>query len=287
MVAASRDAVSRRDTHRLGYRRVDDDQDVPVLIDTMDATAGWEATIALRSWERRHLRLAAGERLLDVGCGLGDASLALAGDLGAHGEIVGIDISTSMLDVARARATAAACRVRFSVGDAVALDEPDRSFDATRSERTLQWLADPQAGVTELARVLRPGGRMGLIDTDWSTLRLDVGDRTVTELVRAAMAAERRRPSNVGRRLGALARAAGLDVLAATSATQVWRTWDPDQSAAPAGCFSMRSLADDLVATALLDAADTDRFVEHILDAARHDRFVMSLTMSAVVATAP
>ena len=127
---------------------------------------------------------------------------------------------------------------------------------------------------------------MGLIDTDWSTLRLDIGDTTVAELVRAAMAAERRRPSNVGRRLGALAGAAGLDVLAATSATQVWTTWDPDQSAAPAGCFSMRSLADDLVATALLDATDTDRFVEHILDAARHDRFEMSLTMFAVVATA-
>jgi len=256
-----------------------------VLIDTMDVTAGWEATIALRSWERLHLRLAEGERLLDVGCGLGDAALALAGDLGENGQIVGIDISRSMVDVARERAKAAACRVRFSVGDAVALDEPDRFFDAARSERTLQWLPEPQASVNELARVLKPGGRMCLIDTDWSTLRLDIGDTTVTERVSAAMRAERGRPSNVGRRLSALARAAGFDVLVATSATQVWRTWDPDGSAAPGGCFSMRSLADDLVATGQLDATDKDRFVENILDAARNDRFQMSLTMFAVIAT--
>ena len=257
-----------------------------MLIDTMDATAGWEATIALRRWERHHLRLSEGERLLDVGCGLGDAALALADDLGVNGQVVGIDVSHSMLSLARERARAAACQVRFSVGDALALDEPDRSFDAARSERTLQWLSKPQAGVNELARVLKLGGRICLIDTDWSTLRLDIGDPTVTEQVSAAMRTERRRASNVGSRLGTLVQAAGFEVLAATSATQVWRTWDPDETLAPGGCFSMRSLADDLVATGQLGAMDTDRFVESILDAARNDRFEMSLTMFAVVATA-
>ncbi len=278
--------MSLRDTHRLGYRRVDDDVDVSVLIETMDTTAGWEATCALRGWERRHLRLAEGERLIDVGCGLGDAALALADDLGTSGQVVGIDIGTTMLSVARERAKAAPCQARFSVGDAVALDEPDRSFDVARSERTLQWLSDPQAAVGELARVLRPGGRVCLIDTDWSTLRLDIGDTTVAEQVCAAMRTERCRPSNVGSRLDVLARTAGFDVLAATSATQVWRTWDPDESIAPGGCFSMRSLAEDLVSTGHLDVADTDRFVDRILHAARNGRFEMSLTMFAVVATA-
>ncbi len=177
--------------------------------------------------------------------------------------------------------------MRFSVGDALALDEPDHSFDAARSERTLQWLTDPQAAVDELARVLRPGGRISLIDTDWSTLRLDVGDNTVAAQVRETMRSERRRPSNVGSRLGELARAAGFEALLETEATQVWTKWNPDDSPAPDGCFSMHSLADDLVATGQLDHAEVDRFVSTIHDAARSGHFSMSLTMFAVIASAP
>ena len=144
--------MSRRDTHGLGYREVDDDENVAVLVDTMDATARWDATVELRARERHHLRLTEGERLLDVGCGLGEAALALAEDLGATGEVVGIDASASMLSVARERARSAVCPTRISIGDALAIDEPDGSFDAARSERTLQWLVDPQAAVDELAR---------------------------------------------------------------------------------------------------------------------------------------
>ncbi len=79
------------DAHGLGYERVDDDPNVSVLLATMDATAGWEATRRLRAWERDQLRLGDGQRRLDVGCGLGEAALALAEDLGDNGEVVGAD----------------------------------------------------------------------------------------------------------------------------------------------------------------------------------------------------
>lgn len=128
------------ETHGLGYERVDDDPNVAVLMATMDATSRWDSTRELRAWERDQLELKNGQRLLDVGCGLGEAALALAESLGESGEVVGVDASTEMLRVARGRAGAARCRARFSVGDALALDEPDRCFDAVRSERTLQWL---------------------------------------------------------------------------------------------------------------------------------------------------
>ena len=275
------------DTHRLGYQRVDDDPNVAVLLATMDRTAGWDATRRLRTWERDQLGLTRGQRLLDVGCGLGEAALALAEDLGDRGAVVGIDVSEQMLRVARINARSARCRVRFTVGDACSLDEPDDSFDAARSERTLQWLADPAAAVAEMVRVVRSGGRVSLIDTDWSTFTIDVGDDALAALVRDGMGTERNRPSNVGRRLHDLVGAAGCVPLARTEATQTWTTWDPDESPAPLGCFSMESLADDLVATDRLASADRQRFVSTIHDAARRGQFSMCLTMFAVVAVAP
>jgi SAM-dependent methyltransferase len=275
------------DTHGLGYQRVDDDPNVAVLVAAMDDTAGWDATRRLRSWERERLRLMPGERLLDVGCGLGEAALALAEDLGDSGELVGIDASEQMLAVARRNARAARCQVRFTVGDAASLDEPDDAFDAARCERTLQWLADPAAAVAELVRVVRPGGRISLIDTDWSTFAIEVGDEALAARVRDAMRTERNRPSNVGRRLHDLVVAAGCEPLARAEATQAWTTWDPDTSPAPVGCFSMESLADDLIARGTLPSDERERFVATIHDAARRGRFSMRLTMFGVVAAVP
>ncbi len=279
--------MATMDTHGLGYQRVDDDPNVEVLLATMDGTARWDATLRLRSWERARLGLAHGERLLDVGCGRGEAALGLAQDLGEGGELVGVDLSESMLRVARSNARTARSRVRFTVGDARSLDEPDNSFDAARSERTLQWLADPAAAVGEMVRVVRPGGRISLIDTDWSTFGLDVGDHAIAALVRDAMQTERNRASNVGRRLHDLVAAAGCVPLARTEATQTWTAWDPDESPAPLGCFSMESLADDLIDRGRLSAADRGRFVSTIHVAARRGAFAMTLTMFAVVAAVP
>lgn len=275
------------DTHGLGYDRVDDDPNVSVLLATMDATASWEATRRLRAWERSQLGLRGGQRLLDVGCGLGEAALALACDLGDDGEVVGVDISTEMVRVARSKAGDAPCRVRFTVGDARSIAEPGGSFDVVRSERTLQWLAEPEAAIAEMARVVRPGGRVSLIDTDWSSFAIDVGDDDLAAMVRNAMRDERGRPSTIGRRLHDLVRDAGLVPVARAEATQAWTGWDPDAAPAPDGCFSMQSLADDLIATGQLAPGGRDPFVSRIHEAARRERFAMALTMYAVVASAP
>src|SRR5437868_4660857 len=100
------------------------------------------------------------------------------------------------------------------------------------------------------------------------------------------MRIERRRPSNVGQRLTDLVQGVGLELLDQTTATQQWPAWDPDASPAPDGCFSMSSLAGDVIDAGELDVGDRDWFVSTVHAAAREDRFSMALRMFAVIATA-
>jgi SAM-dependent methyltransferase len=270
-----------------GFEAVDDQPDVSMLLSAMDETAQWEATKKLRAWEREQLSLRSGQRLLDVGCGLGDAARALSVDLGDRGEVVGIDGSEVMLAEARVRAADATCRIRFTVGDAGALDEPDASFDAVRSERMLQWVPDPARAVAEMARVLRPGGLVCLTDSDWSTLDFDVGDPDIARRVRDTFGVDRRRQTTVGGRLRSLAEAAGLVPLAEASATQVWSSWDPDASPRPDGWVRMVVMAESMVEAGQLATDEVDRFVKTAEAAARQGRFTMRLTMRSLSAAAP
>src|SRR5690349_15466879 len=106
----------------LDYAAVDGGSNTAHLVATMDAVTAWPAIVTLRAWERERLALRTGERLLDVGCGPGDAAVALAADLGATGEVVAVDASETMLGVAATRAAGVAGSFRVVVGDASSLD---------------------------------------------------------------------------------------------------------------------------------------------------------------------
>jgi demethylmenaquinone methyltransferase/2-methoxy-6-polyprenyl-1,4-benzoquinol methylase len=119
-----------------------------------------------RLWKRRLIRLAGirpGELALDVCCGTGDVAFALAA---AGATVTGFDFSEPMLAVARnrARAVAPGASPVFQQGDALNLPFADASFDVVTISYGLRNLADFDRGVRELARVLRPGGRLLVLD---------------------------------------------------------------------------------------------------------------------------
>lgn len=104
------------------------------------------------------------DTVLDVACGTGAISLALARRYGCA--VVGIDQSVEMLAEGRRRVVAAGleARVRLEEGRAETLDFPDSTFDALTSGYLLRYVADPAATLAELARVVRPGGRIAALD---------------------------------------------------------------------------------------------------------------------------
>lgn len=106
-----------------------------------------------------------GERVVDVGCGAGIDSLIAAKMVGSDGRVVGVDMTSAMLDKARGSAAAMGARnIEFRDGYAEALPVDDGWADVVISNGVMNLFPDKLAGLAEMARVLRPGGRLQIGD---------------------------------------------------------------------------------------------------------------------------
>lgn len=108
------------------------------------------------------LKIASGERILDVGCGIGSTPQALAKRVGPSGRVDGIDLSPAAIEVAQA-SCADLPNVFLRAGDAQSFPFEPRSFDAAFSRFGVMFFADPVAAFSNLRHALRPGGRLGFI----------------------------------------------------------------------------------------------------------------------------
>jgi uncharacterized protein (DUF1330 family)/trans-aconitate methyltransferase len=100
----------------------------------------------------------ADDRVLDVGCGTGVLAMAAADRVGPQGAVTGIDPNAGMLAVARRKSA----RIDWREGRAESLPFPDESFDAVVSQFALMFFDDRVGGLQQMARVLRPGGRLAI-----------------------------------------------------------------------------------------------------------------------------
>jgi arsenite methyltransferase len=110
-------------------------------------------------------RIAAGERVLDLGCGAGTDSLIAAQMVGEPGHVTGIDMTPEMLAKARSAAAAmGAPNVQFVEAEAEHLPFADESFDVVISNGVIDLIPDKDAVFAGVFRVLAPGGRMQIAD---------------------------------------------------------------------------------------------------------------------------
>jgi demethylmenaquinone methyltransferase/2-methoxy-6-polyprenyl-1,4-benzoquinol methylase len=119
-------------------------------------------------WRERAADRAAlepGDSALDACCGTGDLAFELARRVGPEGRVIGSDFSERMLDLARTKAgEREAANVRFEWGDALELPYDAGTFDAVTVGFGVRNLADLDRGVAELVRVLKPGGRLVILE---------------------------------------------------------------------------------------------------------------------------
>jgi arsenite methyltransferase len=124
------------------------------------------------------LALERGEHVLDIGSGPGFLACEIAAVVGEQGLVHGVDPSESMLAIAAQRERApGSAPTEFRAGDAVDLPYPDASFDAAVSTQVYEYVEDMPAALADARRVLRPGGRLLVLDTDWDSVVWRSSDR--------------------------------------------------------------------------------------------------------------
>ncbi len=152
-----------------------------------------------------------GERVLDLGSGPGFMTLEAGRMVRAGGAVFGVDKSAPMLALAEKRC-ASQPQVSFREADALSLPFEDGGFDAAIVSQVYEYVTDMEAALAELCRVLRPGGRALIMDTDWGSLVWNAQDAERAKRIFAAWDAHLADP-HLPRRLSPLLQGAGFEIM--------------------------------------------------------------------------
>jgi ubiquinone/menaquinone biosynthesis C-methylase UbiE len=194
------------------WRALDAQPDVGALIAGLEARGGTPTQVRLRRRFLRFVPVRTGERVLEVGCGSGVVLRDLAALVGARGIVVGVDTSRAALAAARrlCRPAAGRGRIALRLADGHRLPFAAGRFDATLGITVILHVAEALRVVGEMARVTRPGGRVGLQDQDFGMVAVTHPDPALTDRLLGGVVRRLYKEPYSGRRLPGLLRAAGL-----------------------------------------------------------------------------
>lgn len=152
--------------------------------------------------------------VLDLGCGTGIVARAIAKRADFSGRVIGVDLSTYLVEVASRLSTeeGLADSVRFEAGDTQSLGFESDSFDAIVAHTLMSHVPDPDAVLGEAARLVRPGGAIGVFDGDFASLSFESENAEDAAQNDARLVGSVSSQPRVMRRLPRLARDAGLSI---------------------------------------------------------------------------
>jgi SAM-dependent methyltransferase len=219
------------------------------------------------------LQLRPGERILDVGCGCGDDLRELATLVTPNGCAVGIDSSQAMIDEARQRNAGCELPLQFERGDAGHLRWHADYFDACRADRVFQHLADPERAFNEMLRVLKPGGRVLIVDRDWGMVAVDASDAETTRVILNRACAGIRN-GWMGRGLGGLFKKAGV-----INAEVQTKSISINSFAVADTLLDLRVVCDHAIAEKLVSQDVAAKWLDDLLDRDAASRFFAMVTL--------
>jgi len=230
---------------------------------------------------RRMLALRAGEHVVDIGAGPGLLAVEMAAEVGPDGRVHAVEPSESMRALAAARARPpGSAPVETADGSANELPLPGASVDVAVSTQVLEYVADVSGALAEVHRVLRPGGRVLVLDTDWDSIVWHSRDEARTARILTAWDEHLVDP-HLPRTLAPALRAAGFRAVRAEVLPVLNVGYDPNTYSAT----SASTIAEYVTGRAGITAADVQAWLDDIASLA--DAAFFSLNRYAFLATKP
>jgi ubiquinone/menaquinone biosynthesis C-methylase UbiE len=233
-----------------------------------------EDEVAARAAYLDLIGVAPGERALDVGCGSGVVTRALANRVAPSGMAVGLDPSPALLAVARelAEQEGVGELVDLRAGDARSLPFGDAEFDVVLAVTSLSHIADGERAIPELVRVARVGGRVGVFDRDTDSLIIAHPDRATTRRIVTAFSDHQSMDGWLARRLLGRLTEAGLRDVRVRAFTSI----EHDAS----GFFALGALraAEIAVQAGAITEDEHRRWLDALREEQAAGRFIVGLT---------
>jgi len=256
---------------------LDFDEKQAGLIDAMYATPD---VVAQHQFVLGLLNLKPAKRVLDIGSGPGYLVSEMGAAVGRDGAVHGLDASVAMNAIAAHRC-AGKPWVQIDEGDVLELPYADSTFDAAVSTQVYEYVADLPRALDELHRVLRPGGRALILDTDWDSLVWHTSDRELNRRITAAWDDHLVHP-HLPRVLARLMRTAGFTV----TAQRVHVLFNTELTENSFSAFDMRAVAKYVPGHHGLTEADAAAWVADLQARSDAGEFFYSLNRYIVMATA-
>lgn len=247
---------------------------------SINTTYATPDVVAQRQFVLGLLDLKPGERVLDIGSGPGYLISEMGAAVGRDGAVQGLDGSVAMNAIA-ARRCADKPWVQIDEGDVLELPYADGSFDAAVSTQVYEYVADLPRALDEMHRVLRPGGRALILDTDWDSLVWHTSDRELHRRMAAAWDDHLVHP-HLPKVLARLMRAAGFTV----TGQRVHVLFNTELTDNSFSASSIRSIAEYVPGRHGLTEADAAAWVADLQARSDAGEYFFSLNRYVVMATA-
>lgn len=220
----------------------------------------------LKTIEAMALRV--GEKVLDAGCGTGLLTEMIASQVGKQGQVTGLDYSQDMLDVAATRCDPLG-NIDLHQGSVTSLEFADNSFDAASCIQTLLYVDDVETAITELYRVIKPGGRIAVLETDWRGAVISSSDHALTRTLVETWDATVSSP-NLPPILTPLLRSAGFNAIQ----VQAIPILNTSYIGTNYGAGMIKLLAKNAVKRKVVEQEEADRWLQQIKELAAEQGFL-------------